>query len=162
MFPARLLERLEPGLNLLSTEPLQEFDSPRSRSLLAGTDILITGWGCPQLDETVLDAAPNLRYILHAAGSAKHHVGQACWDRGLQVSTAADANAVPVAEYTVAMILLANKNVLQLARIVHTVAFGRGTRGLLPAAWELPQAGRHHRGLEDRPARDQAAALLRS
>lgn len=121
VFPARLLERLEPELNLLSTEPMQEFDSPRSRSLLAGTDILITGWGCPKLDETVLDAAPNLRYILHAAGSAKHHVGQACWDRGLEVSTAADANAVPVAEYTVAMILLANKNVLQLARIVHTL-----------------------------------------
>ena len=28
---------------------------------------------------------------------------------------------IPVAEYTLAMILLANKNVLQLARIVHTL-----------------------------------------
>ncbi|MGL3807684.1 hydroxyacid dehydrogenase [Paeniglutamicibacter sp. R2-26] len=120
VFPPRLLQLLEPGLNLLDTEPLEEFDSPRSRALLARADVLITGWGCPLIDGPVLDAAPNLRYILHAAGSAKHHVGQACWDRGLQVSTAAEANAVPVAEYTVAMILLANKNVLQLARIVHT------------------------------------------
>lgn len=121
VFPGNLLERLEPELNLLSPEPMQEFDSPRSRALLARADILITGWGCGRLDEAVLDAAPNLRYILHAAGSAKHHVGQACWDRGLQVSTAAEANAIPVAEYTLAMILLANKNVLQLARVVHTL-----------------------------------------
>lgn len=120
VFPSRLLDRLESPLKLLSREPLEEFGSPRSRSLLAETDVLITGWGCPRLDEAVLDAAPRLRYILHAAGSVKHHVGEACWDRGLQVSTAAEANAIPVAEYTVAMILLANKRVLQLARAVHT------------------------------------------
>ena len=40
-------------------------------------------------------------------------------------------------------------------------ALERRTRGPLPAAGELPQAGRDHRGLEDRPARDQAAAFLR-
>ena len=39
---------------------------------------------------------------MHAAGGVKGHVTDACWDRGLLVSTAAAANAEPVAEYTLA------------------------------------------------------------
>ncbi|SEE43113.1 Phosphoglycerate dehydrogenase [Arthrobacter alpinus] len=120
LFTARLLDALADGVNLLSREPLEDFSSAAALAVLANTDILITGWGCQQIDADVLDAAPRLRYILHAAGTVKNHVTEACWDRGIQVSTAADANALPVAEYTLAMILLANKNILQLGQLVHS------------------------------------------
>jgi phosphoglycerate dehydrogenase-like enzyme len=120
VFPSRSLDPLEPALNLLSREPIEDFASPSGRALLEEADILITGWGCPMIDDDVLDAAPRLRYVLHAAGSVKHHISDACWERGLLVSSAADANAIPVAEYTVAMIVLANKRVLQIARALHT------------------------------------------
>jgi phosphoglycerate dehydrogenase-like enzyme len=120
LFPPHRLASLAPELRLLSPEPMAEFGSARSLALLAEADLLITGWGCPPIDAEVLDAAPRLRRILHAGGTVRHHVGDACWERGIQVSTAADANAIPVAEYTVAMILLANKRVLQLARKLHT------------------------------------------
>jgi phosphoglycerate dehydrogenase-like enzyme len=120
VFPARRLETLSPGLQLLSPEPMEEFTSPRSLALLAETDILITGWGCPKLDAAALAAAPRLTHILHAGGTVKHHVGEECWERGIEISTAADANSIPVAEYTVAMILLANKRVLQIARKLHS------------------------------------------
>jgi phosphoglycerate dehydrogenase-like enzyme len=43
-------------------------------------------------------------------------VTDACWERGLVVSSAAQANALPVAEYTLAMILLAGKGVFSLNR----------------------------------------------
>lgn len=120
VFPARSLAPLEPQLNLLRREPIEDFESVEGRALLADADILLTGWGCPVIDDAVLDAAPRLRYVLHAAGSVKHHIGEACWERGLLVSSAADANAIPVAEYTVAMIVLANKRILQIARALHT------------------------------------------
>ncbi|MCX4538845.1 hydroxyacid dehydrogenase (plasmid) [Streptomyces sp. NBC_00841] len=81
---------------------------------LEDVEVLITSWGCPVIDEDVLARAPALKAIVHAAGSVKHHVTQACWDRGLMVSSAAAANAVPVAEYTVAAILFANKRVLDI------------------------------------------------
>jgi phosphoglycerate dehydrogenase-like enzyme len=119
LFPARLLDTLASKVRLLSREPLEEFHSARSLAVLGQADALITGWGCSPIDKDVLAAAPRLRYILHSAGSVKHHVGEACWERGIQVSTAADANAIPVAEYTVAMILLANKRILQVARLLH-------------------------------------------
>ncbi|WP_416403855.1 hydroxyacid dehydrogenase [Arthrobacter sp. LFS091] len=132
VFPPRSLDPLEPSVNLLGRAPIQDFHSPAGRSLLADADVLITGWGCPLIDETVLDAAPRLRYVLHAAGSVKHHVGEACWERGVQVSSAADANAIPVAEYTVAMIILANKRVLQIARALHSTRTGVLPEQLFP------------------------------
>ena len=95
---------------------LTEFESDAARQVLTDTEILVTGWGSPPVDEVTLAAAPRLRAILHAAGSVKHHVTSDVWERGIQVSSAATANAVPVAEYTAAMIVLANKRVLPIAR----------------------------------------------
>ncbi|WP_323449719.1 hydroxyacid dehydrogenase [Streptomyces yaizuensis] len=90
--------------------------SPAVRSALATADALLTCWGAPVLDACALAAAPRLRAVVHAAGSVRHHVTAACWERGLTVSSAASANAVPVAEYTLAAVLLANKRVLESAR----------------------------------------------
>ncbi|MCT2593526.1 hydroxyacid dehydrogenase [Streptomyces sp. N2-109] len=82
---------------------------------LAETEVLITSWGCPPLDARVLDAAPRLRAVLHAAGSVREHVGDPVFDRGMLVTTAADANAEPVAHYTLAAVLWAFKKVPFLA-----------------------------------------------
>lgn len=78
-------------------------------------DVLLTGWGCPAIDETALGAMPSLRAVVHCAGSVKALVTEAAWDRGVVVSSATSANALPVAEYTLAVILLANKAVLEVA-----------------------------------------------
>jgi phosphoglycerate dehydrogenase-like enzyme len=93
-----------------------EFASEAARAALEPAEVLLTGWGCAPVDEAALAAAPRLRAIVHAAGSAKRHVTPACWRRGILVSTAATANAQPVAEYTLAAILLANKAALPAAR----------------------------------------------
>lgn len=79
------------------------------------TEVLLTCWGAPRLDSTWLNAMPKLRAVIHAAGSVKGIVTEACRDRGIVVSSAAAVNAVPVAEFTVAMIVLSTKRVLWLA-----------------------------------------------
>lgn len=102
-------------LDLVDIDPdlvLADLRSPAARTALADAEVLITGWGCPLIDESALQAAPRLRAIVHTAGSVKNLVTEACWRRGIQVASAAAANAVPVAEYTVAAILFANKRVL--------------------------------------------------
>jgi len=113
--PAQL-ERLRALATLPDPEPLGRFDEPRAAALLAQAEILLTGWGCPPLDAALLARAPGLRAVVHAAGTVKNHVTEACFERGLAVSSAAAANAVPVAEYTLAAILLANKRAFQLSR----------------------------------------------
>ncbi|MEV4471037.1 hydroxyacid dehydrogenase [Nonomuraea salmonea] len=102
---------IDPGL--IATD----FADPAVAPALAEAEVLLTSWWCPPITADVLTAAPRLRAIVHAAGSVKHHVTEACWERGLLVSSAAAANAEPVAEYTLAAILFAGKRVLDSARL---------------------------------------------
>jgi phosphoglycerate dehydrogenase-like enzyme len=67
----------------------------------------------------VLDRAPNLQLIAHAAGTVKEFVTPAVWERGVKVSSAAAANAVPVAEYCLAAILFTNKHAFAASRRYH-------------------------------------------
>ncbi|MFT2017912.1 hydroxyacid dehydrogenase [Streptomyces sp. 796.1] len=112
---AAALAELAELTDLVPPPALTDFDTAHARRVLADTELLITGWGCPPIDERALAAAPRLRAIVHTAGSVRGHVGAACWQRGIEVSTAASANALPVAEYALAMILLAGKRVLAAA-----------------------------------------------
>ncbi|MEV4049867.1 hydroxyacid dehydrogenase [Amycolatopsis sp. NPDC049688] len=95
---------------------LDDFAIPAAHAALRDVELLITGWGCPPLDAAALARAPRLRAVVHTAGSVRGHVTEACWDRGIAVTSAAAANAVPVAEYTLSMILLSGKRVLERAR----------------------------------------------
>ncbi|MGW0819407.1 hydroxyacid dehydrogenase [Streptomyces viridiviolaceus] len=94
---------------------LTEFTTSEASRILAGTEVLITGWGCPAFDVRALEAAPGLRSILHSAGSVRTLFTSEVWRRGVTVSSAADANSIPVAEFTVAAVLFANKRVLPIA-----------------------------------------------
>ena len=114
LFPPRLLDRLSDRVRIDTGLVLDGFDRPEAADALATAEFLITGWGCPPIDQRVLDAAPRLRAVLHAAGSVRFMIAHSCWDRGLLVSSAAAANAIPVAEYTLAAILLAGKNAFRL------------------------------------------------
>ncbi|WP_106211982.1 NAD(P)-dependent oxidoreductase [Kineococcus rhizosphaerae] len=102
---------------------LEEFSSPAARAALAGTQVLVTGWGCPPLTASVVADAPRLRAVVHTAGTVRDHVTPAVWEAGIGVSSAAAANAVPVAEFTLAVVLLAGKRVLEAA---HEFALTRG------------------------------------
>ncbi|MFC8343885.1 hydroxyacid dehydrogenase [Streptomyces sp. NPDC057280] len=112
VFPPEVLTRLRESVDIDDGLVAEDFTDPRVREVLARTEILVTGWGCPRLDPAVLDAAPELRAVLHAAGSVKGFTAPEVWRRGITVSSAAVANALPVAEYTLAMILLAGKDAL--------------------------------------------------
>ncbi|WP_312172819.1 hydroxyacid dehydrogenase [Microbacterium sp.] len=88
---------------------------------LSDTEILVTSWGAPRLDAALLDRMPRLRAVVHAAGSVQQLVSDELWERGITVTSAADANAVPVAEYTFATIILAFKRAFVHMRSPSTV-----------------------------------------
>ncbi|MEU6762001.1 hydroxyacid dehydrogenase [Streptomyces sp. NPDC046853] len=102
--------------DLVPDTVLDDFTTDEARSVLRDAEVLVTGWGCPPLDAAALAAAPRLRAVVHTAGSVRGHITPECWERGIEVSSAAAANALPVAEYTVAMILLTGKHVMERAR----------------------------------------------
>jgi len=75
---------------------------------LASVEAIFSTWGMMKLTEEQLDAMPALRAVFYGAGSVKAFADPLL-DRGITVVGAWGANAVPVAEHTVAQIVLANK-----------------------------------------------------
>jgi phosphoglycerate dehydrogenase-like enzyme len=86
--------------------------------VLAEAEVIISGWGGPVLDEDFLDAAPNLRAIFYGGGAVSPIVTPATWERNVLVTSAYAANAIPVAEYTIAVILFSLKHGWQLSRTI--------------------------------------------
>jgi phosphoglycerate dehydrogenase-like enzyme len=116
LFCAADADRLASLCRITPQPPLREFSSDAARAALRHTQILVTGWGCPMIDADVLASAPGLKLIAHAAGSVKALITPEVFDAGILVTNAADANAIPVAEFTLAAILFANKQVFRFQR----------------------------------------------
>ncbi|WP_408612372.1 hydroxyacid dehydrogenase [Glycomyces niveus] len=112
LFPEPLLRRLTAVLDIDPDAVTERFDG--ADDALAEVEVIVSGWGAPVLDAEALERAPKLRAVLHAAGSVKGHLGEAVWERGIEVASAAGANALPVAEYTLAAILMAGKGIFDL------------------------------------------------
>ena len=77
--------------------------------ILADAEVVFSGWGCPTLDQRLLDAAPKLRAVFYGAGSIKQVVSPAFWERGIMITSAYAANGIPVVEFTIAEILFSLK-----------------------------------------------------
>jgi phosphoglycerate dehydrogenase-like enzyme len=114
---------------------LVEFASPAARRVLAEAEVLVTGWGAPALSEEDLDAATRLRFVLHAGGQAAPFLPASARARGIQAANAGLANSVPVAEFTVAMIVLADKSAFR-ARDLY-----RSRRAYIDREEEFPTTG---------------------
>lgn len=83
------------------------FPSPSSPP--PDTEIVIGTWWLPYFDEELLQKLPNLRGVFYGAGSIRSFASPGLWDRNIPIVSAAAANAIPVAEYTVAVIILGLK-----------------------------------------------------
>jgi phosphoglycerate dehydrogenase-like enzyme len=112
-------------------------ESAAAQARLAEVEVLLTSWGAPALTGDVLAAAPRLRAVLHCAGSVRGVVTNAVWERGVLVTSAAEVNARPVAEFTLAAIVLAAKKAPFLAADARRIrdngphVTGRGERSNL-------------------------------
>ena len=123
------------GARPLHTVPFTTFEHPDARRALERAEVLITAWGAPPLSDADLDSAPRLRYLLYAGGQGAILLPESARERGIQVSNAGWLNAIPVAEFTVAMIVLANKRAFEANRMY------RRRRARIDREIEFPQAG---------------------
>lgn len=112
MFDDAQLERLRTLAQIDTEHPVSNL-ADASDEELADVEVLLTGWGSGPVDAAALLRLPRLRAVVHTAGTVRHVVTDAVWDRGdVVVTSATEANAVPVAEFTLAQILLAGKRSL--------------------------------------------------
>jgi len=75
----------------------------------ADVEIVFSGWGAPLLDEAFLSALPALKAFFYGAGSVRNMVTDAFWARDIILTSAYTANAVPVADFTMASVIFALK-----------------------------------------------------
>ncbi len=97
------------GLAELTDLVLTDDNWRRHPEVLREVEVIFSGWKAPRMDAAFLAAAPNLRAVFYGAGSIRYCVSDAFWARGIVITSALVANAVPVAEYTVAVCVLALK-----------------------------------------------------
>ena len=104
-FPEAL--RAEIGQKVrLHPDVINAADWKNHTAALAEADVLFATWGMPKLDADFLATAPKLKAIFYAAGSVKGFATPEAYKRGIQISSAWLANAIPVAEFSHATILL--------------------------------------------------------
>jgi phosphoglycerate dehydrogenase-like enzyme len=77
-------------------------------SSMGDLQVVFATWGMPVLNEEALDRLPLLRAVFYAAGTVRAFAGPLL-ERGILVTSAWVANAIPVAEFALAQILLACK-----------------------------------------------------
>lgn len=87
------------------------------------TEFIFSTWGMPQFtEEEIKEIFPSLKCVFYSAGSVQHFA-RPFLNCNIKVFSAWVANAVPVAEYTVAQIILANKSFFSSSRIVKSHSY---------------------------------------
>ena len=74
-----------------------------------GSNFIITSWGSPVIDAAILDACPDLKAVLHAAGSVKPVVSDALIEKNIRMTASAIAIGEGVAETALAYAIAGSK-----------------------------------------------------
>lgn len=116
-FPHHVLERLNQIGEVILNPHSRNFTREELGLALADVDIVITHWGTPQIDKALLDGAPCLKLLAHAAGTVAHIASEAFYERGIPVLSANAIMAEYVAEATLGYLIAGAHKMHQLDRI---------------------------------------------
>jgi phosphoglycerate dehydrogenase-like enzyme len=97
------------AVTLLHPDALDPETARTRYDLLAEVEIIFSGWGAPILDTAFLESTPRLKAVFYGAGSIRGMVTEAFWKKNIPITSSWAANAIPVAEFTLAEILFSLK-----------------------------------------------------
>lgn len=125
-------------------------DRESVKKSIAGATIAVTSWGNEAIDEDILSVCPDLKLIVHAAGSVKPIVSDAIWEKGIRVCSAANVLSTGVSETALGFTIAASKNFFFHNENIHAGGWAEGkenikelydlTIGVVSGGW----AGRHY------------------
>ena len=105
IFQDDIMADLEAHAEVLHNDLGRAFTTQELAERARGVDAIITCWGSPRIDVSVVRAAPKLRIIAHAAGSVKGLIDPEVWDAGIVVTNAASVMGVCVGEFALLLAL---------------------------------------------------------
>lgn len=118
VYPKETQERIKRLVDIDLNKVYCQEDLAADPDAFKDVEYIFSTWSMPGGSEEKDDFAkyfPNAKALFYAAGSVKYFAQQYL-DRGVKIFSAFAANAVPVAEFSVAQILLANKGYYQALR----------------------------------------------
>lgn len=118
-FPAEIASQLA-GLGRIRWVDPEPGDALHAS--LQDAEILVTAWGFPRLDASLLARAPRLGLVAHTGASVRFLTSGALFARGIRVTQAGAAMARPVAEVSLAFTLAL---LHQIHRFDHALRTGR-------------------------------------
>ncbi len=114
VFGEKYYERLRKQGDLLIYDKDDFSDNDYVNSFVKGSEVIITSWGSPKISQEILDLCPNLKLVLHAAGSIKTIMSDEFIAKKIPVSNSACAIGEGVAETALAFAISACKGFYQL------------------------------------------------
>jgi phosphoglycerate dehydrogenase-like enzyme len=116
---ARLISRATLLPRVITSRNFDEF-APQLREI----EVIFATWGLWKFSEAQLDALPRLSAVFYAAGTVRSFASPLL-ERGVTLVSAWAANAIPVAEWTLGQVLLANKGYFRNEREFRVPVAGR-------------------------------------
>lgn len=107
------------ALGEVSINQTQGNDVDNAMSLIEGADFAVTSWGSPAMTKEILDKCPNLKLIVHAAGSVKSIVTDEMYARGIRIVSAAQVLSTGVSETALGLTIASVKNFFALNAETH-------------------------------------------
>lgn len=133
-FPASVRAQLTAWTQLPDV-PVTREEILAQPDLYRDTELIFSTWDMPHFTrEELQECFPALRAVFYAAGSVQHFAREFL-AAGAHVFSAWAANAIPVAEYAAAQILLANKGFHYAARVSRSP---EGRHRALERFWQMP------------------------
>lgn len=118
VYPEETKQRIKSLIDIDLDNVYCQEDLEANPNSFEDVEYIFSTWSMPGGNEDKDDFArffPNAKALFYAAGSVKYFA-QHYFDKNIRIFSAFAANAVPVAEFTVAQILLANKGYYQALR----------------------------------------------
>ena len=118
LFSEKSLKRLE-ALGELVIHDNDDLSDESVKKTIAGADVAITSWGNTTLNEDILNACPNLKLVVHAAGTVKPIVSDPMWERGIRITGSTEPLGIGVAECALGFAISASKNFYNVNEDIH-------------------------------------------
>ncbi len=127
VYPKIIRPKAEAGFRALGEVAVnltQGNELENAKALIRGASYAVTSWGSPAMTAELLDLAPDLKLVAHAAGSVKSIVTEEMYRRGVRIVSAAQVLSTGVSETALGLTIAAAKNFFALNEAVHAGGWG--------------------------------------
>ncbi|MFI4912199.1 MAG: hydroxyacid dehydrogenase [Sedimentisphaeraceae bacterium JB056] len=118
--------------------------------ILQEAEVIFSGWGMPVMDSRFFEYARKLKAVFYGSGTVKYFLTDLVWEKGVKITSAFAANAIPVAEFTLGQIILSlksswyhSRNIRKLRTFKPSECYGPGMYGAKVGLISLGMISRH-------------------